>query len=81
MTELKVKKGADRLMKGLHMIAFTLLIIGGLNWGLIALFGFDLVQTVFGAWPMLVKLVYVAVGVSTVYVVVTHKGDCKICGK
>ena len=68
-------------MKALHYVAFTLLIIGGLNWGLLALLNFNLVNTVLGAWPMLEKLVYILVGVSAVYIAATHMNDCKICSK
>ncbi len=65
----------------LHMVAFTLLIVGGLNWGLWALFNLNLVNTVLGAWPMLEKLVYILVGVSAVYIAATHMSDCKMCAK
>lgn len=68
-------------MKALHMIAFLLLIVGGLNWGLIALFDLDLVQAVVGSIPMGAKLVYGLVGASAVYIVATHKTDCKTCAK
>lgn len=63
----------------LHMVAFTLLIVGGLNWGLWALFNFNLVTTVVGAWPGVEKLVYILVGVSAVYIAATHMNDCKVC--
>jgi uncharacterized membrane protein YuzA (DUF378 family) len=68
-------------MKTMHMIAFLLLVVGGLNWGLWALFGFNLVSVLLGSWPMVEKLVYILVGVSAVYIGVTHKGDCKVCSK
>ncbi len=68
-------------MKALHMVAFTLLVVGGLNWGLWALFNFNLVNTVLGAWPTLEKLVYILVGVSAVYIGATHMSDCKLCAK
>lgn len=67
-------------MKALHMAAYTLLWIGGLNWGLWALFNFNLVNTVLGAWPTIEKLVYILVGVSAVYTAATHMQDCKVCG-
>jgi len=67
-------------MKTLHMIAFVLLLVGGLNWGLVGLFDFNLVEALLGTWPGLVMIVYVLVGVSTVFVAATHRGDCKICG-
>lgn len=63
------------------MVAFTLLVVGGLNWGLVALFNFNLVNTIFGAWPTVEQLVYILVGVSAVYIAATHMGDCKACGK
>ena len=68
-------------MKMLHMVAFTLLIVGGLNWGLVALLNFNLVNMIFGSMPMLEKLVYILVGVSAVYIASTHMSDCKACSK
>ena len=62
------------------MVAYILLFIGGLNWGLVGLFNYNLVSMLFGGMPAVENLVYVLVGVSTVYVAVTHKKDCKICG-
>jgi len=66
-------------MKALHMVAFLLTIVGAVNWGLVGLFDFNLVHTILATAPMLEKLVYVLVGVSAVYIMVTHKKDCKIC--
>lgn len=68
-------------MKALHMVTFTLLIVGGLNWGLWALFNFNLVNTVLGSMPTVEKLVYILVGVSAVYIAATHMTDCKMCSK
>jgi len=68
-------------MKALHMVAYILLWVGGLNWGLIGLFNFNLVTALFGMWPMLVSLVYVLVGLSAVYTAFTHMGECKVCSK
>lgn len=66
-------------MKGLHVIAYLLLFIGGLNWGLVGLFHWNLVMMLFGGWPMLENFIYVLVGIATVYVIVKHKVDCKCC--
>lgn len=66
-------------MKLLHCVAFTLLIVGGLNWGLMALLNLNLVAMIFGSMPSLEKIVYILVGVSAVYLVATHAGDCKAC--
>lgn len=66
-------------MKMLHTIAIILVIIGGLNWGLIGLLGLNLVSSLLGVGSALEKLVYILVGLSAVYVALTHKNDCKDC--
>lgn len=63
------------------MITFPLTVIGAINWGLVGLFNFNLVTALLGSWPTLEKLVYILVGASGVYLVATHKKDCKICSK
>ena len=50
-------------------IALILLIIGGLNWGLVGLFKFDLVNTVFGSIPILATIIYVLVGIAALYTI------------
>jgi len=67
-------------MKWLHIVAYVLLFVGGLNWGLVGLFHFDLVATLFGPMSMLSSFIYILVGLATVYVIFTHKMDCKVCG-
>ena len=66
-------------MKSLHMIAMLLLLVGGLNWGLIGLFNYNLVTAVFGGMSGLEMLIYVLVGISALYIALTHKGDCMCC--
>lgn len=66
-------------MKLVHAVAFLLLVVGGLNWGLIGLFNFNLVAALFGGVPPVEKVVYVLVGVSAVYIALTHTGYCKLC--
>lgn len=56
----------------LDWIALVLLVVGGLNWGLVGLFKFDLVQFILGSIPVLRDIVYVLVGVSAIYVLVTQ---------
>lgn len=51
-------------MKILQTIALCITIIGALNWGLIALFNFDLVATLFGAGSLVTMIVYGLVGVA-----------------
>lgn len=54
-------------LKSLDLIAIILLIIGGLNWGLVGLFGFDLVKAIFGDMSIVSRVVYVLVGIASVY--------------
>lgn len=51
-------------------IAFVLVIIGALNWGLVGVAQFDLVAAIFGAGSMLARLVYILVGLSGIAVAV-----------
>ncbi len=51
----------------LDLTALVLLIIGGLNWGLVGLFDFDLVATIFGEFTFMSRLVYVLVALGGVY--------------
>ncbi len=55
----------------LDWIAMVLLIIGGLNWGLVGLFNFDLVATLFGEMSALSRIVYAVVGLSALYTIYT----------
>jgi uncharacterized membrane protein YuzA (DUF378 family) len=68
-------------MKGLHMIAWILLVIGGLNWLLFALTGQDVGTWLGGMDSMVAKVIYILVGLSAVYELFTHKANCKVCGK
>jgi uncharacterized membrane protein YuzA (DUF378 family) len=45
-------------------VAIILLIIGGLNWGLIGLFSFNLVASIFGSWPLIEQIIYILVGIA-----------------
>lgn len=65
-------------MKGLHTVAFILLVIGGLNWLLVA-FGWNLVHVIFGSIPVLETIIYVLVGISAIEELVVHKKNCRIC--
>lgn len=65
-------------MKYLHMVAFILVIVGGLNWGLTAL-GFNVVNMIVGSWPVVEQVVYLLVGLSAVYLALTHWNDCMEC--
>ena len=51
----------------LDWIAFVLLIIGGVNWGLVGALDIDLVSSIFGAMSVLSRAVYILVGLSALY--------------
>ena len=51
-------------MKVIDYIALILVIIGAINWGLIGLFGFDLVATLFGSMSIISRIVYTLVGIA-----------------
>ena len=50
-------------------IALVLLVVGGLNWGLVGLFKFDLVEAILGAIPVLRDIVYILVGIAAIYTI------------
>jgi uncharacterized membrane protein YuzA (DUF378 family) len=60
-------------MKRLDVLAAVLLVIGGVNWGLVGVFGFDLVAALFGG-SALSNLVYTVVGLSALYQIVQLGG-------
>jgi uncharacterized membrane protein YuzA (DUF378 family) len=60
-------------MKAVTWITLILLIVGGLNWLLVGAFNFDLVATLFGDMSALSRIVYVLVGLSAIYVLVTSR--------
>lgn len=65
--------------KGLHMVTFTLMAIGGLNWGVWALTGWDVGQLVGGMTSTGAQVVYVLVGLSALYEVLMHGKHCRMC--
>lgn len=66
-------------MKGIHYVAFTLLVIGGLNWLLVGILSWD-IGALFGGMDAVVsRIIYILIGVSAVVEVVAHKSRCKEC--
>lgn len=63
----------------LHKIAFILLIIGGVNWLLVGVFGWEIGDIFGGMSAIISRIIYVLVGLSAIYEVATHKGRCKDC--
>lgn len=65
--------------KGMHMLAVTLIAIGGLNWLLVGLFSWDIGQIFGGMDTAISRIIYVLVGAATVYLIASHKSTCKAC--
>lgn len=67
------------MVKGclLHKIAWVLLVVGALNWGLVGVANLNLVNLIFGGAPMLERIVYVFVGLAAVISLLASK--CKKC--
>jgi uncharacterized protein len=62
-------QGENR-MKAVNLVTLLLVIVGGLNWGLVGLFSFDLVAALFGSGSLLARIVYILVGVSAAWQIV-----------
>lgn len=54
-------------MKTLNLLAPVLLVVGGLNWGLVGFFNFDLVAGIFGDATVISRIVYGLVGLCAIY--------------
>lgn len=66
-------------MKALHIVTFLLLVVGGLNWFLVGLVGWD-IGVLFGGMDALIsKAIYILVGLSAIVALFTHKKDCRQC--
>jgi uncharacterized protein len=69
----------------IHTIAWILVIVGALNWGLVGLGmllsmgNLNVVNMLLGSWPMVEDLVYVLVGAAAVYELISHKKTCREC--
>lgn len=66
-------------MKALHVVTFILLVVGGLNWLLVGLLGWDIGDLFGGMDALMSRVIYVLVGLSAVAVLFGHKKDCRMC--
>ena len=57
-------------MKAINLITLMLVIVGGVNWGLVGLFDFNLVSAIFGDMTLLSRIVYVLVGLSALWQII-----------
>ena len=68
-------------MKAIHMVAWILLVIGGVNLLLVCILGKDFFGLLgIDMMSIVPKIVYILVGLSAVYELFTHKQTCKMCG-
>jgi len=56
-------------MKFIKWLVFILVVVGGLNWGLVGILDFDLVATIFGEMSAISRIVYTLVGLSAVVMI------------
>lgn len=56
-------------MNALDWIAALLVVIGGINWGLVGLFNFDLVAAIFGEMSVLATIMYDLIGLAALYMI------------
>jgi uncharacterized membrane protein YuzA (DUF378 family) len=61
------------------MITFILLIIGGLNWLILSINGWDIGQLFGGQAAGVSRVIYFLVGISAIIEIFTHKKNCKMC--
>ena len=66
-------------MKTLHIIAWILIIIGGLNWLLVGIFGWDVGMLFGGQAAVVSRIIYILVGLAALFDLFTHKSMCKVC--
>lgn len=57
-------------LSALDWIALILVIIGGLNWGLVGIFQADIVNSIFGSVPVLAAIIYIIIGLAAVYLAI-----------
>ncbi len=57
------------MMKAIEWIAMILVIVGALNWGLIGIANYNLVETLLGSWPVVLSIVYDLVGLSGLWLI------------
>lgn len=61
----------------LDWITLVILFIGGLNWGLVGLFHFDLITGIFGDYSPITRVLYIIIGLCAIYVLVRAISCCK----
>lgn len=57
----------DNVMKNMELLAIVLLVIGGINWGLVGAFNYNLVTSLLGDGSTMTRAVYALVGLCALY--------------
>lgn len=69
----------------MHKVSWILLVIGGLNWGIMGLgdllgrSGWNILNLILGSLGPIESIVYLLVGLAAIYELVTHKKNCRTC--
>lgn len=63
----------------LHTLTFILLVVGGLNWLLVGLLGWDISRWLGGMDSTVSRAIYILVGLSALYEIAMHKKFCREC--
>lgn len=61
------------------MVAFILVVVGGLNWLLVGLLGWDVGELFGGQDALISKIIYILVGLSALWLIFEHKKACSVC--
>ena len=56
-------------MSALGWVAFILVVVGAINWGLVGAFGMNIVDAIFGMGTIIARVIYVLVGLSGLYLI------------
>lgn len=65
--EVRTTSAHHTSLNALDYISLALMIVGGINWGLVGLFDFDLVARIFGDMTTASRIVYALVGLAALY--------------
>jgi uncharacterized membrane protein YuzA (DUF378 family) len=57
-------------LNALDWIALVLVIVGGLNWGLVGIFSFNLVDWIFGGVYFIARIIYILVALAAIYMII-----------
>lgn len=66
----------------LNLITLIILFIGGLNWGLVGIFNWNLVDAIFGVGSVLSTIIYILVGISALWLIISaiaNRGELTCC--